>query len=160
SLRWQLLAKPFGFQQPARQFVAFYFIGMFFNLVLPTSVGGDVVRAWYLDGGQGRRMVAFFSVLLDRCSGLMVLLVLGCIALYFCPLALPGWIGWSVWGTTIGIALAAPVMLLARSRLSKTRSKAETAGLATLLKQPGVILSTTALSVIVQAGNVVMVWLV
>jgi len=69
SLRWQLLARPLGFGGPWGRYLAYYFIGMFFNLVLPTSVGGDVVRAWYLarqDGDEpmtGRRLGAFLSVL-------------------------------------------------------------------------------------------------
>ena len=50
SLRWQWLARPLGFALPLRRYLAFYYVGMFFNLVLPTSVGGDVVRAWYLAG--------------------------------------------------------------------------------------------------------------
>src|SRR5262245_55943195 len=48
SIRWQLLSRPLGFVQPWRRFLGYYFIGMFFNLMLPTSVGGDVVRAYYL----------------------------------------------------------------------------------------------------------------
>src|SRR5438128_6925729 len=70
SLRWQLLAQPLGFRQPLGQFVRLYFIGMFFNLVLPTSVGGDVVRAWYLAENSRRRSAALVSVLLERGSGL------------------------------------------------------------------------------------------
>src|SRR5262249_30705606 len=45
--RWQLLSRPLGFERPLSHYLGFYFIGMFFNLVLPTSVGGDVVRAFY-----------------------------------------------------------------------------------------------------------------
>src|SRR5271166_704345 len=30
SLRWRLLARPLGFRQTLGQFVAFYFVGMFF----------------------------------------------------------------------------------------------------------------------------------
>src|SRR5947209_8083614 len=52
GLRWRLLAEPLGFEQSLARFTGLYFVGMFFNLVLPTSVGGDVVRAWYLDGGS------------------------------------------------------------------------------------------------------------
>ena len=59
SIRWQMLARPLGFDQPLSYFLGYYFIGMFFNLMLPTSVGGDVVRACYLDGGSGRRLPAF-----------------------------------------------------------------------------------------------------
>src|SRR5437870_4481455 len=79
SMRWRWLARPLGFQQGPAQFLGYYFVGMFFNLVLPTSVGGDVVRAWYLDGHSGRRLPAFVSVFADRVSGLLVLLVLACV---------------------------------------------------------------------------------
>ena len=53
ALRWRLLAGVHGFGGSTARYVAYYFIGMFFNLVLPTSVGGDVVRAWYLDERSG-----------------------------------------------------------------------------------------------------------
>ena len=69
GLRWQWLARPLGFTQSLGRFTQLYFVGMFFNLFLPTSVGGDVVRAWYLDGGSGRRLGAFLSVFVDRLSG-------------------------------------------------------------------------------------------
>src|SRR5581483_4445381 len=63
--RWQLLARPLGFDRSFKHMTGFYFIGMYFNMLLPTSVGGDVVRAWYLSGGTGRRLAAFMSVFLD-----------------------------------------------------------------------------------------------
>jgi len=103
SVRWQILARPLGFERPWLHYLSFYFIGMFFNLVLPTSVGGDVVRAWYLDGGSGRRMPAFVSVFVDRLSGLLMLLALACVAAALCPLSLPAWITWGVWGTGAGV---------------------------------------------------------
>ena len=92
ALRWGLLARPLGFRRPAWHFVGFYFIGMFFNLFLPTSVGGDVVRAWYLDGGSGRRLAAFLGSFIDRLSGLLALLAMACVALAFCPIPLPDWV--------------------------------------------------------------------
>src|SRR5437870_3860502 len=60
--RWQLFARPLGIRVSLGRLIRYYFIGMFFNLMLPTSVGGDVVRGWYLDGGKGRRRAAFLSV--------------------------------------------------------------------------------------------------
>src|SRR5207237_734616 len=76
-----------------------------FNLLLPTSVGGDVVRAWYLDGHSGRRLAAFVAVFLDRLSGLLVLIAMACVAVTVCPLELPAWIAWSVWGTACAAVL-------------------------------------------------------
>src|SRR5262249_27726825 len=104
SLRWQLFARPLGFRQSLWQFTGMYYVGMFFNLVLPTSVGGDMVRAWYLDGGARQRGRAFLSVLADRGSGLLVLLTLACIGVLASPPGLPAWVAWLVWGTA-GAAL-------------------------------------------------------
>jgi glycosyltransferase 2 family protein len=105
AARWHLFARPLGFQNPLRQFICLYFVGMFFNLLLPTSIGGDVVRAWYLDGAPGRRLPAFLSVFVDRLSGLLILLALACVADVLCPIALPRWIGASVWATAASAVL-------------------------------------------------------
>src|SRR5437870_2894705 len=80
AARWQILAKPLGLRRPFWQFAGLYFIGMYFNLVLPTSVGGDVVRALYLNRHTGRRLTAFLSVFIDRLSGLVVLVALAAAA--------------------------------------------------------------------------------
>src|SRR5947208_3175338 len=120
GLRWQLLAKPLGYQGSVWQFTRFYFIGMFFNLFLPTSVGGDVVRAWYL--GDGSEASAFLSVLVDRLSGFVVLLALACIAVALCPIHLPGWIVMSVWcsaGTGMAGMVLAPVLLRRTTRFAQ-----------------------------------------
>src|SRR6516225_8280959 len=74
ACRWQLLARPLGFRLPLLRAIGLYFVGMFFNLFLPTSVGGDVMRAWYLARSQdgaaatGGRLAAALSVLADRLS--------------------------------------------------------------------------------------------
>src|SRR5882672_10783890 len=54
SIRWRELARPYGFRHSYGAYVAYYFVGNFFNLVLPSSVGGDAARAWYLGRGSGR----------------------------------------------------------------------------------------------------------
>ncbi len=45
--RWQVLLSMLGHKRPYRQLVRLYLYGVFFNLVLPTSIGGDAVRAYY-----------------------------------------------------------------------------------------------------------------
>lgn len=159
GLRWRLLAKPLGYEGSVWQFTGFYFIGMFFNLFLPTSVGGDVVRAWYLGGGS--ELSAFLSVLVDRLSGLVVLLGLACVAVSLCPIALPGWIVASVWcaaGAASASGLLAPLLIRKSSRFEKARRMAESSRV--YLNRPRLLLGTTALSFFIQAGNVMLVWLV
>jgi uncharacterized membrane protein YbhN (UPF0104 family) len=160
AVRWQMLARPLGFERSLGQYIGFYFIGMYFNMLLPTSVGGDVVRAWYLDGRSGKRLAAFVAVFVDRLSGLLVLLVMACVATAACPLDLPAWIAWSVWGTAgcagIGMAL---LPVLARSKRARLRATQLRSGLA-MLRQPRLLAVTTLLSLVVQAANVIIVWLV
>ena len=52
AARWQILGRMLQLSGRWRDYLRHYFVGMFFNLVLPTSVGGDVVRAWYLGRHQ------------------------------------------------------------------------------------------------------------
>ena len=53
SLRWRLLAGALGFQGSPLRYLGYYYIGMFFNLALPSSVGGDVARGLYLANQEG-----------------------------------------------------------------------------------------------------------
>jgi hypothetical protein len=84
AYKWAMLGRSVGFEQPVRTFTRFYFIGMFFNLFGPSTIGGDVVRALYLAGGR-RTVLAVNSVLFDRMSGLVLLMALGAGALLAFP---------------------------------------------------------------------------
>jgi hypothetical protein len=170
SIRWQMLSRPLGFDRPLSHFLGWYYIGMFFNLMLPTSVGGDVIRACYLDSGKGRRLTALVSVFSERCSGLVVLLSLACAAVLVVPLPLPVWVPVSVWGTMaaiivgtaglIGYLQVAPEKQRGQpGRLDVVRSSLA-ALRCSLLRQPGLLITTTLLSLGVQTANVIIVWLV
>ena len=58
-----------------------FFEGMFFNLCLPSSIGGDVVKAYRVGETTPRRLLAGCSVVADRLTGLSALAVLGGTAL-------------------------------------------------------------------------------
>jgi uncharacterized membrane protein YbhN (UPF0104 family) len=161
SRRWQIITRALGFTQGMGELTRFYFIGTYFSLLLPTSVGGDVVRAWYLDNRSGRRLTAFLSVFLDRLSGLIVLLAMGCLAVLFSPIRLESWIIWSVWGMTACAAIGLVTLPLVAGwmRLGEARVQQIKIALG-LLRQPRLLAGTTFLALIVQALNVVIVWLV
>ncbi|MGE0822501.1 MAG: lysylphosphatidylglycerol synthase transmembrane domain-containing protein [Candidatus Binatia bacterium] len=72
--KWQVLARPFGFLQPLRTFVVYYFVGMYLNLFAPSTVVGDVGRGVLLAANSGRTAAALHSVVADRASGFVMLL--------------------------------------------------------------------------------------
>ncbi len=81
AVRWAGLARPIGFHIGWLRFGQLYFEGMFFSLCLPSSIGGDVVKALRL-GGDGRgRILAGCTVLADRLAGLVAVVLIGLTAL-------------------------------------------------------------------------------
>jgi hypothetical protein len=93
-LRWVVLARAVGFQLPFWEYLSFYFIGMFFNLFAPSTIGGDISRVFYLarDGAPGPEVKrttltanALISVLADRAVGMVVLVWMGAAAIFIFP---------------------------------------------------------------------------
>jgi uncharacterized membrane protein YbhN (UPF0104 family) len=159
--RWQMLARPLGFERTVPQLLAYYFIGMYFNLLLPTSVGGDVVRAWYLTGRSGRRLAALAAVFLDRFSGLVVLLALACAGVLLSPQELPAEVVACVWGTAACAALTvAAVPVATRWGGNASRRLARVRLALAQLAAPRLLAGSTLLSLGVQAGNVALVMLI
>jgi uncharacterized membrane protein YbhN (UPF0104 family) len=81
GMRWAALARPLGFDAPPAYFVWRFFEGAFFSLCLPSSIGGDVVKAYRVGDTTQRRLLAGCSVLADRLTGLAALGVLAGAAL-------------------------------------------------------------------------------
>jgi glycosyltransferase 2 family protein len=82
AYKWKLLASAAGYQKKFKDYLNFYFIGMFFNLFLPTTVGGDVIKGYYLskDDPEGRKAPAIYSILADRFTGVAVIVLISTIA--------------------------------------------------------------------------------
>lgn len=82
ALRWRALCDWLGMRAPVGWAVAVYFQGVAVNALLPGAVvGGDLLRAWRLRALGHPGLEAGLSVLLDRISGLWILVVLGALAL-------------------------------------------------------------------------------
>src|ERR1700722_1612322 len=71
--RWQLLARLNSIAGPFREYLAYYFVGVFTNLFVPGLVGGDAARALYLGRRHDRLGESTASVLADRGIGLIAL---------------------------------------------------------------------------------------
>ncbi|MBU6455891.1 MAG: flippase-like domain-containing protein, partial [Cyanobacteria bacterium REEB67] len=83
--RWQLLAQAVGLQKSLLKLTQLCFVGLFFNLFLPSTVGGDVSRCYYLSKGTGKHMNAFYSVLADRTVGIAVLFLFATVGILVGP---------------------------------------------------------------------------
>jgi uncharacterized membrane protein YbhN (UPF0104 family) len=97
AYKWQVLARPLGFSHPLRAFTVYYFVGMYLNLFVPSTIAGDVVRGFLLATRGGRTSAALQSVLADRVSGgVMLLWVSAAGFLLFGPTVLPAGVAYGV----------------------------------------------------------------
>jgi uncharacterized protein (TIRG00374 family) len=76
ALRWHVILSAAAPSPGPGVLLKFVLVGLFFNQVLPTGVGGDAVRAWRCRKIGISLGAAVRSVLLDRASGYAVLVAL------------------------------------------------------------------------------------
>jgi uncharacterized protein (TIRG00374 family) len=80
--KWQIILRAQKIRMPLIRLFWLYIVGYFFNTVLPTNVGGDVVRAYALGKSTGKNAQAFSSVFVERFTGLTVLLFMALVAFF------------------------------------------------------------------------------
>ena len=80
ALKWHWLARANGLVVGYWRIFCYYVIGQFYNLFLPTSVGGDVVRSYELGRFTGNQSAALASVFVERYTGVVTLLVFAILA--------------------------------------------------------------------------------
>lgn len=90
SYRWRLIQQWLG-DPPAHRwfYLKGYFKGSLFNQLLPTSIGGDAYRVFENGKRIGNTKEAFFGVFIDRIAGLLGLLLLNALAIWWLPQLLP-----------------------------------------------------------------------
>lgn len=88
SYKWSLIANNSGFRNNYGEYTNYYYVGLFFNLFLPTTVGGDISKAYYLSKHDlcSRKAPAVYSVLAERYSGVVIIVWAGVLIL-FSPIA-------------------------------------------------------------------------
>ncbi|MFZ5797560.1 MAG: lysylphosphatidylglycerol synthase transmembrane domain-containing protein [Thermodesulfobacteriota bacterium] len=85
-LKWKVLLDLGGKKLGLTELVRIYLMGYFFSNLLPSTVGGDVVRSYYSGRLLGNQAFAAVCVFGERFSGLLLLFALVILA----PLARPG----------------------------------------------------------------------
>lgn len=81
SYRWQLLLKAQGFDVSISYLMRSYAIGMFFNNLLPSTIGGDAYRALDTAKCNIPKLKAFAIVFVERLLGLFALVLFTVFAL-------------------------------------------------------------------------------
>ena len=92
--RWRVLLDALGVHRPLGELTVWYFVGSFFNVILPTGFGGDVVRAAELSQDTHRPGAVVNSIVVDRYFGIVVLLAMGIVAGFLAPDSAPHGVLW------------------------------------------------------------------
>jgi len=76
TTRWKFVLVMLHYQMTFKLTLCYLWIGLFFNQALPSSIGGDAMRGYYLKRRGGSIKDATIGVLLDRLFGLIGLVIL------------------------------------------------------------------------------------
>lgn len=71
--RWQIVLRSQGYSLRLRSLMSSYFVGMWLNIFLPGSLGGDVYRVYRVSQATQDSESALVSVFLERFTGLAAL---------------------------------------------------------------------------------------
>ena len=81
-LRWNIIIKGLHLSLSLASIAKWFWIGIFFNLTLPTSTGGDIIKAIGLCKGTSDRAKVIASILLDRIFGFIAITLIAFVS-YF-----------------------------------------------------------------------------
>ncbi len=110
--RWRVLLRGLGVKPPFVLLLKLYLVGNFFNTVLPSGFGGDVVRVVEL-AQQNRQSAAVGTVIVDRLTGILSLMALGLVVLPFTH-GLAPWLVWMFVIVAVGGLLGGALLLEGR----------------------------------------------
>lgn len=84
-LRWLVLLRAQNVRVSYWPALKLHLLGMFYNNCLPGSVGGDVLRAWYVTMHTDKKIEAAMSVFVDRVVGLVCTVAIIFLSYWFIP---------------------------------------------------------------------------
>lgn len=76
-IKWQMLLKADDVHVPLKTLLASYYIGFFFNVFLPSNIGGDSYRVYHLARSRSKAAEGFASVFAERFTGFLALIFNG-----------------------------------------------------------------------------------
>ena len=83
SLRLKILLAAQEISLNVRNIFKLTFVGYFFSSFLPTSVGGDVVKAFYISKASNKAIQSYTSVFMDRLLGMSSIFLIATGSLFY-----------------------------------------------------------------------------
>ena len=83
--KWQILLASPGAHLSYWQLLRLNFLGIFYNLILPGQVGGEVVKGITLSNMGVTKAASAVSIMADRVTGLLAIFILGIAGLALAP---------------------------------------------------------------------------
>jgi uncharacterized membrane protein YbhN (UPF0104 family) len=114
SWRWRLLLDAQNSPFAVRELFSSYLVATFFNNLLPSNIGGDVIRIADTAGRLGSKTLATTIVLIDRAIGLLGLVLVAAVGASLAtggPDALPVWPSWLWLGLLLAVVISAPAVI-------------------------------------------------
>ena len=167
AARWRIIADQCGAKLTILQSVRFTLIGAFFSQTLPSTIGGDAARMWFLARAAGHSKPAIYSVLVDRAAGLIWLAVLVLVCLPWSLRLIENPVGRTTLGLIGAGGVVGPLVLFALTQVGRkalarwrvTRHIAEISAMAwntlTSRRAGG---SIAAMSIIIHLMTVLAAW--
>ncbi len=163
ALKWGLFLEALGAKVSVFRLFNLYLLGYFVNLILPSYLGGDAVRSWYLGRSIGQHQ-AFAATIMERYTGLVGMVLMALTCMWFVES-----VGWPIKVTIILIALGlfaitvlalSPKMLAQVERIPKLRGtvkhlKKVQEGLLFVSKDRALLVKTMVLSLLYHVFTVV-----
>ncbi len=87
-VKWRLFLQHLGMSASIAHLFRLYLVGYFVNLLMPSSLGGDVVRSLYVGKGIDK-IKAVSATLLERYTGFIAMVVMSLIAVSWAPQVTP-----------------------------------------------------------------------
>ena len=85
TLRWSILMRVQSVRVRYWLALRLHFLGLFYNNCLPGSVGGDLLRIWYVTKHTDKKLEAALSVFVDRVVGLTGMIIMAFTCYWFIP---------------------------------------------------------------------------
>ncbi len=150
AYRWKLLARLMDFHNTLKEFTIYYFAGMFFSLFLPTVIGGDVGKCYYLARGNKKTLQAVISVLADRGTGLVVVILMSGLSLSLIEgFDIPHQFIWAILAANVLMIAGLVVPFFIGDHISRLGGKAGSLSL-TYWRTPASLFQSIAISMVLQ----------